>query len=171
MNNYAGDKIRKYLHEKNLNPEFETYNAAQLAEVLGKFYLDARSDKGDFYKSTTLENLRHSLNRYLKSSPHNKQFDIISSEDFNEANRNFKTAIEELQQSGYGSTQHHPVICDEDLIRLYMSVYLTPNTAAGLFNRVQMNIRLYFCRSTNENFEHMSKSTFAVASYPDGTRY
>ena len=118
----------------------------------------------------TLNNLRHDLNRYLKSLPNNKVVDIILAEEFNSANENFKTAKRELNQTGKGPTEHYPQINDEDLTKLFMSVYLTPNTPNGLLNRVQINVRLFFCRRANENFEKMTKTTFAVGGYQNGTR-
>jgi hypothetical protein len=48
--------------------------------------MDARTKSGDLYKSTTLTNTRHALNRYLKSPPYLKKNDIISSPEFSEAN-------------------------------------------------------------------------------------
>ena len=38
------------------------------------------------YKANSLESLKHGLNRYLKSPPHSKKFDIIKDMAFNEAN-------------------------------------------------------------------------------------
>jgi hypothetical protein len=133
--------------------------------------MDARTVNGQAYKTSTLENIRHSLNRYLKSPPFNKHFDIITGPEFLDANECMKTALKELKQNGQGSINHYPKITDDDLAKLYMSVYLTPNTPSGLLNRVQMNIRLFFCRRANENFDQMTKSTFQIGKYPDGTRY
>jgi len=52
-----------YLIEKRFNSEFEKYTSAELAEVRGTFYLDARSVKGEQYKTAKLENLRNGINR------------------------------------------------------------------------------------------------------------
>jgi len=77
MNCHAAETLRKYLIEKRLNPEFVKYTSAELADGLGKCYLGARSVKGEQYKTSTLDNLRHGLNIYLKAPPHNKLVDIL----------------------------------------------------------------------------------------------
>jgi hypothetical protein len=42
------------------------------------------------------------LNRYLKSPPYLKKFDIISSPEFSEANECYKTAMAEIKAAGKG---------------------------------------------------------------------
>lgn len=171
-NNSAASTLRLYLVEKNQDSNFEDFEIVRLAEVLCHFYMDARSKTGELYKATTFENLRHSLNRYLKAPPHLKKFDIITNPEFSDANECFKTAMSEIKTSGKGSVDHYPIIENLDLSKLYNSVFLSPRTPTGLQNRVQMNIRLYFCRRANENMEKMTKTTFIVRSYADtGRKY
>jgi hypothetical protein len=43
-----------------------------------------------------------------------KTFDIIKDNEFNEANMCFKTAITELRANGKGTTEHHPIVSEED---------------------------------------------------------
>ena len=76
--------------------------------------------------------------------------------------------MRELKQTGKGARKHYPQISEEDLTKLYMSVCLTPNTPNGLLNRVQMNVRLFFCIRANEHFEKMKRK--AVGEYQNGTR-
>jgi hypothetical protein len=52
-----------------------------------------------------------------------------------------------------------------DLNKIYNSIYLDPNTPTGLADRVQMNVRLCFCRRANENMDSMTKDTFVVKQY------
>lgn len=42
----------------------------QNTQVPARFYIDVRSQDGKFYKSTSLECIRHGLNRFLKSPLH-----------------------------------------------------------------------------------------------------
>jgi hypothetical protein len=111
------------------------------------------------------------MNRYLKLPPHSKPFDIISSPEFAVANEAYKAAQCEIKRSGKASVDHYPKIEDSELVNLYHSVYLSPNTPTGLLNRVQMNIRLYFCRRANENMYSMTKDTFKIKTYPNGKKY
>ena len=171
-NKAAAKLLRNYLLEKNLDSDFESFDVGRLAEILTHFYLDARSKNGELYKATTLINTRHALNRYLKSPPVLKKFDIITGSEFGEANECFKTALAEIKKAGKGDIEHYPEIEEGDLKKLYQSMYMDPSTPFGLANRVQMNIRLYFCRRANENMESMTKDTFVVKSYPDtGRKY
>jgi len=99
--NEAAEKIlRKYLAEKKQDISFEKFSQEGLAEVLTHFFLDVRTKDGKMYKATSLESLRHVLNRYLKGPPHSKKFDISKDPQFLDANESFKTAIEELKAAG-----------------------------------------------------------------------
>lgn len=166
-NKGASSLFRCYLEEKSQNTNFETFDPVRLAEHLSHFYMDVRTKDGEMYKATSLESMRHSLNRYLKAPPHLRPFDIITANEFNDANACFKTAMAEVKASGKGDIEHYPVINNPDLRKLYSSVQFLPHTPVGLANRVQMNIRLYFCRRANENMEKMTKSTFDVKVYPE----
>ena len=129
--------FRAYLEESNDYPDvcFETFSAEKLNEALEGFWLGARKQKSDgetpgsiragtggkqaFYKASTLENLRHSLNRYLKSPPNEKGFDIIKDKEFSASNESFKAALRELKDIGKGEISHHPEIAEIDLQKLY----------------------------------------------------
>lgn len=84
----------------------------------------------------------------------------------------FDAARAELKQAGKGNVQHYPIIQESDREKLYKSVYFSTHTPTGLFNKVQYDIRLYFCRRGAENMHTMTKSTFALKTDPDtGMRY
>lgn len=172
----ANQKVRKilrdYLLEKGQDATFELFSADRLGEVLCHFYLDARKGDGERYKVSSMESFRHGLNRFLKSPPHDKHFDIIKDSAFYEANQCFKTAVAELKSLGLGSTTHYPAINDSDLTKMYSSMYMSPNTPTGLANKCQFDIRLYFCRRGVENMQTMSKDTFVVKlDEATGSRY
>lgn len=90
-NNKAANVLREYLKEKGQDSNFESFDVVKLNEVWGHFYIDAR---------TSLENIRHSLNRFLKSQPHYKCFDIANDADFQDANQNFKAMMAEWKKEG-----------------------------------------------------------------------
>jgi hypothetical protein len=166
-NKRAATALRDYLKENSQNTNFEALDANALAEVLGHFYLDARKVDGKHYKSSSLENVRHGLNRYLKDPPHYKQFDIIKDTAFTNANANFKAAMAELKRLGLGATDHYPTISEEDRRKVYTSVHTSPQTPLGLFNKVQFDLRLYFCRRGSENIYNFTKDTFQVSTDPN----
>ncbi|CAG2236087.1 KCTD1_15 [Mytilus edulis] len=78
----------------------------------------------------------------------------------------------ELKRMGLGDVEHYPCIDEADRRKMYTSIYLSPNTPFGLQNKVQFDIRLYFCRRGMENMPQMTKSTFSVKTDPKtGLKY
>ena len=99
-NEMSAKTFRGYLSEKTMDTNFETFTIERLSEILTHFYLDIRTKEGKMCKAKSLESLRHGLNRYLKSPPHSRKFDIIKDTAFNEANASFKLAMKELKAAG-----------------------------------------------------------------------
>ncbi|XP_021362124.1 uncharacterized protein LOC110455972 isoform X2 [Mizuhopecten yessoensis] len=171
-NRKASVVFRDYLREKELETDFEQQSVDQLCKQLGHFYMDARKHDGTHYKTSSLEQFRYSLNRYLRSPPFNKQYDIIKDCEFSEANVNFKAVMCELKRMGKGETEHYPVITKADRHKLYSSQHLDVNTPVGLYNKVQFDIRLYFCKRGTDNMHKMTKSTFEIVTDLDtGLKY
>ena len=57
----------EYLHEVGeTDNNFYCFTEEQLDYHLSKFWFAARTEKGDYYRVSSLENMRHSLNRALK---------------------------------------------------------------------------------------------------------
>ena len=153
-NTKAAKMLRDYMLEKDLNPEFEKSTNKELNNVLVYFYVNARKMNGGKYKVTSLENFRHSLNRYLQAPPFNRIIDVIKDAEFRDANQSYRSAIEELKVEGKGTIDHHPEINEQDLKTLYQSIHLSPSTPCGLQHKVQFDIRLYFFRRGAENYQH-----------------
>ena len=161
-NEGAAKILREYLKQRKQNLDFESFTPEQLDEVLGHFYLGARTMQGKTYRGKSLSSLRYSLNRYLKAPPHMKRYDIIHDAPFHDSNESYKVAMQEAKAEGKGNIRHTPVISENHRRELYTSLHLNPNTPVGLANKVQFDVRLYFCRRANENMESMTKSTFCV---------
>ena len=166
-NNASAKIFKDYLREKNQNSEFEELEPVALAEMLSHFYLDIRNKNGEQYKVSTLENIRHGLNRYLKAPPYCKDFDIIKDPRFSDANESYKTSMLELKAAGKGEIEHKKVISEADRDKLYSSMHMNPNTPYGLANKVQFDVRMFFFRRGSENMDKMTKSTFTVNTDPD----
>ena len=112
---------------------FWLYSKKELNEVNVR---QVNGQKGE-YKVSSLENIRHGLNRYLRSPPQEKDYDIIQDKEFREANFGYRAALKDLKTEGKGAVDHHPVISDSDLGKIRESIYLKTNTPHGLFNKVQ----------------------------------
>lgn len=159
-NKKCANMLREYLREKNDDVNFEEFTLEKINDVLEHFYLDARKVGGEQYKTSSLENFRYGLNRYLKAPPFLKPYDIIKDRGFHSSNEVFKTALCELKSLGKGDVTHYPPIEKPDIQRLYGSIHLSSNTPYGLLNKVQLDIRLYFCRRGGENMADMTRDTF-----------
>ncbi|VDI46488.1 Hypothetical predicted protein [Mytilus galloprovincialis] len=104
----------------------------------------------------------HGINRYLKAPPHSKTFDSVKDSSFNDSNANFKAVLTESKRFGLGDVEHFPVINEVDRETLYTFMFLSPDTPTGLANKVQFDIRLYFCRRGIENMHSMTKCSFTI---------
>ena len=163
----AAGIFRSYLESKAWTSDFENFDKSHLNECLSHFFMDIRKADGETYKLTSLENLRHSLNRYLQYPPHNKPFDIIKDVEFQGSNEKYRVITKQLKQEGKGSVDHYPVISDSDFNKIYNSACLKTSTPQGLLNKVQMDIRLYFFRRGFARLHDMTKSTFTVKRDPN----
>ena len=69
-----------------------------------------------------------------------------------------------LQELGYGEIDHYPEISGADLLRLseYFRTYCNISTPQGLQDKVQFDIRFYFCRRGLENLHDFTKDTFVI---------
>ena len=143
--------LKAYLREKKQDENFEEFDAVRLNEILIHFYLSARKQDGKHYKATSFESMRHALNRYLQSPPFNRKVDIIKDSEFCDANVSFKAALAELKRIGKGNVEHHAVINESDRQKLHDSTHMSTDTPCGLQNKVQFDIRLYFCWCSVEN--------------------
>ena len=170
-NEKAGRSFRAFLLDRDgVSPvDFENFDAATLDQRLAEYWYGARTLKGEKYTTSSLENLRHSLSRYLRSPPHNKPYDIVKDAEFRESHEAFKGAMRELKDEGKGAVNHHPEILPADLLKLTAS--LSTGSPALLQEKVQFDIRFYFCRRGAENMHKMTKDTFEVKQSPEGERY
>ena len=159
QNEATATLLREYLSERKKDTKFEEYEPGNLDEVLSHFNMDVRKTDGTHYKTTSLQCMRYSLNRYVKAPPHNKTFDIIKDSCFAKCSENFKAAVAELKRMGLGDIEHYPSIEETDRRKMYTSMYLNPKTPVGLQNKVQFDIRLYFCRRGMENIAGMTKGS------------
>lgn len=165
--------FKEFLRQNNQDTNFEEYSASKLDEALSQFYLSARKEDGNFYKITTLNFFRFSINRYLRGPPFNKDFDLRNKSTFEKSNLNLRAAIAELRAVG-GERTPTQAITAEDLNRLYTSQYMKSSSPKGLFNKVQFELRIYLCRYAygSHDFHEMKRDTFEIIQDDEtGLRY
>ncbi|KAK7094076.1 hypothetical protein V1264_007745 [Littorina saxatilis] len=134
----AAKVFRDYLAEKGKPVSFEQYEKKELDAALSSFYIEARTKTGEIYKKTSLDAVRYGINRHLKSSPQNKDFDILTDPSFASSNEMFKVAMREIKAQGKAAINHHPPMSDIDRNKLYNSIYLSQATPNGLYNKAKL---------------------------------
>lgn len=80
--------FREYLLSKQISAEFEGLSYEELNRLLGRFYVELRNNKGEFYKKNTLLSYRQGIQRFLQSI--RPDVDIIKGPLFRESNKFFK---------------------------------------------------------------------------------
>ena len=77
---------------------------------MATFWWNARTQKGEKYKASSLETLRHGLKRALKSFGH--EYDITDKKclSFAKSQKAFDTAKKDLKQCGKGHVVHRAEI-------------------------------------------------------------
>jgi hypothetical protein len=111
----AKEVFYEYLNEKGIP---EPTAKSELAQVLKKFYVEARKKDGSSYSTGSLRTIRFGLKIYLKTVT---GFDIINDEGLNEANEVYSAKCVQLKKEGLAKVQHKPPIGNADLKKLYES--------------------------------------------------
>ena len=80
--------LADYVKEKKLVVDFAKQSNAEIDNFLASFYAEVCRKDGALYKVSSMENLRHGINRYLNSPPINRKIDIIKSDEFKQGEAN-----------------------------------------------------------------------------------
>lgn len=159
--------LRAFLFEKNLNTDFESLSKTDLDQTLKSFYANARTEKGEFYKLSSFNQLKYGLTKHLKS----KDIDITG-DDFKKSTETFKAMKKDLMRRGKGSVNHRNPISKGDLQKLYDHPRVfNIDTPTGLLQKVIFELMLYTCRRGRENLHDMTKSTYGVFKDDAGREY
>ena len=168
--------FRSYLNERNYDQtNFEEWETARLDEVLAKFYSEARTEKGELYKTTTLYSLRYSLNRYLTDYAIKEKkpvVDITNKESFPKSNEMFKACCKMLKKEGKGFIESAPPLEESDLLTL--STYFEENNNNSpdvLQQKVFFDMMVHLGRRGRENLRKLKQTDFAVTTDGDGELY
>ncbi|CAG2249009.1 unnamed protein product [Mytilus edulis] len=134
--------------------------------------MNARKQDGEHYNATSFENIKHALNRHLRRVPYSRKLYIITDTEFSDVNECFKATLAELKRIRKGGVDHHQVINKTDSKKLNESIIMIPDAPEALRNKVQFDIKLYFCRRSQENMPGIKTSTFEVLNDPrTGLKY
>jgi hypothetical protein len=141
----AKEVFYEYLNEKGIP---EPTEKSEFAQVLKKFYVEARKKDGSSYSMGSLKTIQCGLKRYLKMVT---GFDIINDEGFNEANKVYSAKCVQLKKEGLANVQHKLPIANADLEKLYESAVFNTDSPKTFFNKVFFEIMLWFCCCGQQN--------------------
>jgi len=114
--------------------------------------------------------MKNGIAKYLK-----EKCDIDTKKDpaFSSSAAVFSAVVTDLKKKGLGGTEHKPVICREDLVKLYSpsNIALNPDSPSGLLHKVWFDAMTYLCRRGRENLREMTRHTFTVAVDGSGRRF
>ncbi|CAI9739953.1 XP_029650369.1uncharacterized protein LOC115223832 isoform X1 [Octopus vulgaris] len=163
---YSAKIFRDFCHSRGINTAIEDMAKSELDELLSDFYINVRTQGGQFYSFSSLVALRHGLNRYLKT------VNIVNDPAFRKSNMSFKVALKRLKEAGKGSIEHKEPISQADMATLYShSQVFNPNTPEGLLNKVWFEITFYFFRRGQENQRYLTPHHFGFGTDEYGRKY
>ena len=197
------DCFREYLAEKGLKP-LDEITTEELPNILSDFYTEVKKkeksppkkkkkskrplkevncdteeldsqnsvyQEEEEYKNSSLKCMRAALNRYFKET---KGLNIITNENFIQANEMFRGVTKKGRREGRGSSDHKNPINDDDMKKLseYFETKMRgPPNGRHLQELILFNIIYFMGRRGRENLRQMSKKTFKISCDADGRRY
>ena len=156
-----------YCKEKQLPPP-EDLSIAELDDLLGKFYAEARRKDGDFYAKKTLQSTRYGLQRHFDST---RNVNIITDAAFKHSNIVYQSMLVKLKSVGKAKVTHKKPVHPDDLKAIMTSSALDQSTPRGLQNKVFVDYMLYFANRGRENLREMTKEDLMVKTDPAGVKY
>lgn len=107
----------KYLEEKDMPIDVDTYTIDQLDNVLSNFYTEARGEKGELCEKT-LKNTWYDIQRYLSGR---RNIDSMKDKEFIGSNKVFPAMLVQLKREGLCGVEHYPSVEEDNLRKIYNS--------------------------------------------------
>jgi hypothetical protein len=159
----------------NVEPiDWISLSKGELAQILVHFYAEARNQKKDLYKKTTMNSIRSGLNRHITSRRrHNglSVVDLTKDVEFNSANAMFKAMGRKLKDAGKANIEHHPPLELADLTTWRQYFVSNMNDPKVLQQCVFVNLVVHFARRGRENLRKIKIADYAVTQDADGDWY
>ena len=133
-----------------------------LAELLRRFYGDARKKDGSPYGKSALVNIRSGLNRHMTLPPWHRIINLMHDAEFKVVNQVLIGQFRKIKMDGNDKTQHKPAISAADMKKMYNSDALYVNNPVGLQRKVFIDIMLHFSRRGREGLREWRKDSFVL---------
>jgi len=105
----------------------------ELDRNLARFYVEARTKKGEEYSRSALLGFRNSIERHLNNN--GVTVKISKNQLFQNSNKILDAKLRINRRAGKENVQHKPVIEATDLVKIRASPFLSMTTPAGLLRR------------------------------------
>ncbi|XP_068723737.1 uncharacterized protein [Montipora capricornis] len=152
---YVVKVFEAWSREKGITENTEEFPAERLAEVLRKFYVEARTVNGQHYSRNS-----------MTQAPHRKAFSIIHDKVFVPSNEALDSHLKSLAKTGVlSSTKHKQALKREDVKQL------GNDTPQSLLHTAWFYLMLYFGRRGRENQRNMVKEDIVFGKTVNGLKY
>ena len=168
---YAVNLLKKWLMENYGEDNFEDLDEENLNNLLAQFYMEVRTEKGEFLSKSTFVTIRAGIQRHLDGPPFNKNFGITTNPAFAYSNRLFASMIKKCKLEGKDTSRHHPVIPYSDLEKILAVDAFNIQNPEELQMKVFFDLQYFFARRGRENLRNLKPSHFKTGIDDAGVRY
>ena len=144
-------------------------NTAELDLNLARFYVEARTKKGEEYSRSALLGFRNSIERYLNNDGCTVK--ISRNQVFQKSNKILDVKLRINRRAGKENVQHKPVIVPSDLAKTRASPFLSVTNPAVLLRRTWFYVSLYWCRHGREGQRDLRRDSFKFTKDANGWEY
>ena len=142
-----------------------------MAELLRRFYGEARTKKKEHYSKLALINLRAGISRHITSPPHSRVMNIVSGTAFKQANMVFKGQLRTLKIKGLDRTQYKVAMIENYLTCVRNHLKANMSSPRGLLNKVIFDILYFFGRRGREGLRQLKRDSFVFQRDGEGHEY
>ena len=140
--------------------DFETLPSDELDPVLVKFYVEARTKKGELYKKTTLAAIWYAINRHLQNFTNDSMIYLIKGSAFRESTKAYKAMTKGLERVGKDGVEHHNPLAEAHLVKL--SNYLDTVHPQKFMYRVFVYIVFHMACRGRENLRRLEYLCYII---------
>ena len=135
-------------------------NSKELDQNLARFYVEARTKKGEEYSRSALLGFRNSIERHLNNN--GVTVKISKNQVFQNSNKILDAKLRINRRAGKENIQHKPVIVPSDLAKIRASPFL---------RRTWFYVSLYWCKRGREGQRDLRRDSFKFTRNASGREY
>ena len=158
-----------WCHERKISIPLLQMNTTELDQNLARFYVEARTIKGDEYSRSALLSFRSSIERYLNNN--GVLLKLSKNQLFQNSNKILDAKLRINRRAGKDNVHHKPVIVASDLEKIRTSPFLSMATPAGLLRRTWFYVSLHWCRCGREGQRDLRRESVKFSQDANGREF